>query len=281
MGRYPFETRYITLALPLWCCVYFLWSIYAPPKLNLSVRLLLLALTVVTFWGNTRFGMIYGTGVRSRLASFEGDMVAGVPSYKLVFRYWQYLHPHQDILNEYMPMLRQAGVGSFHFLQENPVFREVSIPLVPKSLNDMRWEAGTAYAAGDHAYVLFSLSKAEYACGIRFKYTYWNQDSTLPFVFLYWKGEEQKEFTKPRFGNYSATGDHANWVRGTWGQIKEPESTLTFWTCDMVKEIRLHPDLRPGVFKISELVVLVPPTGYLSDAEKADNFSSRPPWESP
>jgi hypothetical protein len=282
LGRNGFETRYVTLILPTWLCVYFIWSIYAPPRLNVLARALLLALTMVTFWPNTRFGVNYGTDVGSRLASFEREMVAGVPAYRLVFRYGQYLHPHQDILNEYMPMLRQAGVGNFRFLRENPAFREISIPLVPQSLNQVRWEAGTAYAtgSGNQSYMLFSLPKAKYTYGIRLKYTYWNEDNTLPFVFLYWRDDGQKDFTKARYGNYSATGDHANWVRGTWSQTKEPESTLTFWVCDTVKEIRIHPDLRPGVFKMSELVLLAP-TDYVSDMEKADNLSYRPPWVSP
>jgi len=283
LGRNGFETRYVTLMLPTWLCVYFICSLYAPPKSSLVARALLLALSIVAFWPNTRFGIDYGTHVRSHLASFEKEMAAGVPSYKLIFRYWQYLHPHQDILNEYMPMLRQAGVGSFRFLKEDPAFREVSIPLVPQSLNKVRWEAGTAYTTGywDESSLLFSLPKAGYAYGIRLKYTYRNEDHALPFVFLYWRDEEQKEFAKDRYGNYSATGDYANWVRGTWGQTTAPESTLTFWVCDTVKEIRLHPDLRPGVMKISELVLLTAPADQISDAEKADKVFYRPIWVSP
>ena len=283
LGRNGFETRYVTLNLPIWLCVYFIWSIHAPPKPSLRARAILLAVAIVTLWPNTRFGVDYGGDVGSRLASFEREMADGVPKHRLIFRYWQYLHPHQDILNEYMPMLRQAGVGSFRFLQERPAYREVSIPLVPQSLNKVRWEAGTAYATGqwDESYMLFSLPRAEYAYGIRLKYTYSNEDNTLPFVFLYWRDDEKKEFAKDRYGNYSATGDHANWVSGTWGQTKEPESTLTFWVCDTVKEIRLHPDLRPGVFKLSELVLLAPPAERADEAEKADRVFHRPPWVSP
>jgi hypothetical protein len=279
-GRHAFETRYVTIMLPTWLCVYFIWSVHAREKWSVWGRAILLGITLVTLWPNTRFGLDYGNDVSSRLGSFEREMAAGVPKHRLIFRYWHYLHPHHDILSEYMPMLREAGVGSFRLLQDPPAFREARIPLVPQSLNKVRWEDGTAYATGqwDESYMLFSLPKAEYAYGIRLKYTYRNEDNTLPFVFLFWRDEEQKRFTRERYGNYSATGDHANWVRGTWGQIGEPESTLTFWVCDMVKDIRLHPDLRPGVFKLSELVLLTPPTDQVSDAEKADRVFYRPPW---
>jgi hypothetical protein len=282
LGRNGFETRYVTLTLPIWCGVYFIWSIYGPPAWRVSGRLILLAFAIVVLWPNTHFGISYGSLMHSHLASFEKDMIAGVPSHRLVLRYWQYLHPHQDILNEYMPMLRQAGVGSFRFLQDSPPFRELSVPSIPQSLNHVRWENGTAYVTGswDQSYMLFSIPQAEYVAGIRIKYSYWNEDHTLPFVFLYWRDDEQKEFTKERYGNYSATGDHANWVSGTWGRTKEPGSTVTFWVCDMVKDIRLHPDLRPGVFKLSELVLLVP-TNPVHGEEKADRLSLRPPWVRP
>src|SRR5262249_28702347 len=101
VGRYGFETRYVTLRRPAWCCLYFVWSIYAPPRLSVAARAFLLVLSLATLWPNTRFGLDYGAVVRSHLAGFEREMVAGTPGYRLVFRYWQYLHPHQDILNEY------------------------------------------------------------------------------------------------------------------------------------------------------------------------------------
>src|SRR5262245_31950639 len=157
-GRNGFETRYVTLMLPVWLAVYFIWSLYGSSRWNLAMRALLLAVSVLALWPNTRFGIEYATHVRSHLAAFERDMTAGVPSHRLIFRYWQYLHVHQDILNEYMPMLRLAGVGSFRFLKDDPAFREVAIPLVPERLNKIRWDAGTAYATGywDESYALFS-----------------------------------------------------------------------------------------------------------------------------
>jgi hypothetical protein len=240
--------------------VYFVLSLYAPPRWKASARTLLMALVLATLWPNTRFGVEYGTDVRTHLADFETDMVAGVPSYGLAFRHWRYLHLHQDVLDEYMPMLRRAGVGSFSALQENPAFRKVSIPLVPQSLRDVRWDGGTAYSTGrgDASYVVFSLPIVEYAYGIRLRYSYWNEDLAPPFLSLYWRGDGHEEFTAHRSGHYSATGDRANWERGTWGRSKDPESTLTIWTCDVVKDIRIHPDVRPGVLRLFELVVLTP-----------------------
>ena len=126
----------------------------------------------------------------------------------------------------------RPGWEASPLLQENPAFRKVSIPLVPQSLRDVRWDGGTAYSTGrgDASYVVFSLPIVEYAYGIRLRYSYWNEDLAPPVLSLYWRGDGHEEFTADRSGHYSATGDRANWERGTWGRSKDPESTLTIWT---------------------------------------------------
>ncbi len=258
LGRDGFEPRYITLSVPVWCCVYFVWELYGHRKINFSVRMLLLLITCLTLWPNTQFGLAYARDLRARLGSFERDMAAGMPSYKLINRYGAYLHPHHDIPDDYMPMLHRAGVGKFRFLRENPAFHEVSVPLVPSDLNQVRWEKGTAYGTGNYPFLVFTLPENRYVCGIRLKYSYRNKEGTAPYVSIYWKGGDQDDFTQDQFWKYSPTGDRANWERGTWARLTEPESTMTVWVCDTVKQLRIHPDFKPGVFTISELVLLVP-----------------------
>ena len=51
-GRNGFETRYVTLMLPVWLAIYFIWSLYAPSRWNVAVRALLLAVSVLTLWPN-------------------------------------------------------------------------------------------------------------------------------------------------------------------------------------------------------------------------------------
>ncbi len=258
LGRDGFEPRYVTLSVPTLCCIYFVVELYVPPKIGHVLQPVLLVLVCVALWLNTNFGFAYGKELRSILGSFERDMVAGVPSYQLINRYGEYLHPHHEIPNDYMPMLRQAGVGYFQFLQENPALREVALPLVPTGLNQVRWEEGTAYATGNKPYLVFDLPDERYVSGIRLKYSYVNAEHTCPYISFYWKRSDQSDFTQDQFKKYSPTGDKANWCHGTWTQINESETTMTIWICDTVNQIRIHPDFKPGVFKVSEIVLLEP-----------------------
>lgn len=262
LGRDGFEPRYITLSVPVWCCIYFIAVIYHLPNANHKVghvlQLILLLAACAALWPNTRFGSAFAKNLRSQFNSFELEMAAGSPSHRLINRYAEYLHPHHDIPNDYMPMLRQAGVGSFRFLRNDPVFQEVSLPLTPTGLNQVRWEGGIAYGTGNRPHLVFSLPEQQYVSGVRLKYTYKNADDTCPYVSLYWKRNNQGDFTKDQFRKYSPTGDRKNWCYGTWTRINEPETTLIFWICDTVSQLRIHPDFKPGVFKLSEIVLLRP-----------------------
>lgn len=267
-SRDGFLPRYVTLAVPTMCCTYLVYDIYSPLRLNAILRAGLFTIASIALWPNTQFGVDYGANLRDQLGSFERDMVAGVPSHMLINRYGSYLHTHQDVLIDYMPMLRRAGIGQFRFLKNDPPFREVSVPVVPIQLNQVRWEGRTAYGTGRNPYLVFDLGENRYISGVRLKYSYWNNDGTSPYVSIYWKRSDQNEFTKDHFSKYSPTGDRANWTRGTWQRLSDPETTMTVWVCDTVGQLRIHPDFKPGVFKISEILLLLPP------GEKIDSQTS-------
>ncbi len=258
LGRDGFEPRYITLSVPASLCIYFVLLIYAPPKVNHVLCFILFLITSLTLWPNTRFGLAYAKDLRLHLNAFEQDMAAGVPGYQLINQYGDYLHPHHDIPTDYMPMLRQAGVGYFRFLSEDPKHGETRLPLAPTELKEVRWEEGTAYSTGASPYLVFDLPEERYVSGVRLKYTYCNAEGTCPYVALYWKSSSQRDFTSDQYKKISPTGDRANWCSVTWARVGEPETTMDVWICDKVKQVRIHPDFKPGVFKISEIVLLVP-----------------------
>ncbi len=258
-GRDGFEPRYVTLSVPIWCCVYFAIELYGPPRVNPWARLLLLGTTLVALWPNTAFGLEYGSEVRSRLGSLERDMEAGMPGYLLIHRHAHWLHADQKVPTDYMPLLRRAGVGSFRCLNDDPAFEEISLPLEPSFLSEVKWQDGTAYAAGSAPYLEFALPKDRYVCGIRIKYQHSNETNTLPYVYLSWKSQQQADFTREQSWKQSPTGDRANWEKGSWLRLHEPETTMLVWVCDKVGVIRLYPDFKPCTFRISEIVLLVSP----------------------
>src|SRR5262249_27971577 len=105
LGRYGFEPRYITLSVPVMCCVYFVWQLYGPPRARVPVQAALPAAPCLALWPNTEFATAYATDLRSRLGEFEREMESGVPCHVLIRRHAPYLHIHQEVLVDYLPLL--------------------------------------------------------------------------------------------------------------------------------------------------------------------------------
>jgi hypothetical protein len=257
MGRDGFEIRYVTLAAPVWCAVYLAWRRYGPGRWRNAAPTLLFAVSVALLIPNTVRGVEYSRDLRGGLGAFEHDLTAGVPPFQLIARYGAYLHPHPDLVGDYLPMLHDAGVGTFQLLRSDPPFVEVPIPLMPSELNEVGWRGRTARVTGAHAYLVFTLREPVRACGIRLTYRHSNATGRLPYVGIAWRGGDE-EFTREHYQKYSPTGDHANWLRGSWTRLGDPATTMTVWGCRDVAAIRIDPDFAPGTLVISKLTLLVP-----------------------
>ena len=219
MGRNGFEIRYVTLSVPAICAIYFTWSLYGAPWLRSAVRVILFATTVLVLVPNTWWGWRYADDLRSHLKAFEADMIAGSPPYQLVHDYaGTYLHPHQLIVMDYLPFLRQAGVGAFRHLCDDPPFREVSLPLKPIESNDVTFANGIPRANGMGGNLTFALPTEMNVAGIRIRYTY---TTSLPYLAIYWKSQSQADFRDDSHTKYSPTGDRANWGRITWARLQD------------------------------------------------------------
>ena len=257
LGRNGFETRYVTLALPAWCAVDFAWILYGD-RARLWVPAALTLASLAALWGNTAFGLDYARELRGQLGGFERDMAAGVPLPELLHRYGPWLHPHQDVPAHYLPMLQRAQVGSYAALQQGPAFQAIPLDLHPVDARLLTWHDSTARVIGPRPALLFRLPADRLVMGIRLRYRYRSDDGTLPYIGIRWRPGSQVEFAPERFYKYSATGDRANWERGTWDTIHDSATTLTVWISDTVREIGITPDFRPAVFQIDELSLLVP-----------------------
>ena len=138
LGRNGFETRYVTLAVPIWCAIYFVWLLYPGPNRPPAGALLALA-ALAAGWANTAFGVQYATELRGQLGAFERDLSAGVPLHELLRRYGPWLHPHQDMPERYLPMLQRAGVGRYVHLRGDTGLSEVPIDLTPVETTQLSW----------------------------------------------------------------------------------------------------------------------------------------------
>jgi hypothetical protein len=257
LGRNGFETRYVTLAVPVWCCAYFTWLLYPLRGLRFPLAGFALA-ALAALWPNTRFGLAYAQELRGWLGGFERDRDAGVPAHELIRRYGPWLHPHQDIVADYLRLLRDAGIDGYRGLRIDEPFRALPVPLGPIAAEQLEWRDSTARVAGPNPALLFQLPDDRYVEAIRLRYQYQSDDGTLPYIGVRWKPSSQSEFVPERFYKYSPTGDRANWERGAWTRLGDSVTTLTIWIGDTVRQVGITPDFRPARFKIVELSLLVP-----------------------
>jgi hypothetical protein len=113
------------------------------------------------------------------------------------------------------------------------------------------------------------LPEDQYVIGVRFTYTYSNKEGTAPCRFVYWKRSDQSYFPDDQRSQHCPTGDHANWSRGSWERLRQPEATTTVWIAATIREIKVYPDFKPSTFHLSEIVFLKPVNGATTD-EKVD-----------
>jgi hypothetical protein len=257
LGRNGFETRYVTLTLPVWCGVAFVWVLYGKPA-RFGVPAALASAALIAMVGNTGFGLDYARELRGQLGAFERDMAAGVPLHLLLHRYGPWLHPHQDVPGRYLPMLRDAGVPGYTSLREDATMLTLPLDLHPTATAELVWHDSTARVQGPTARLVFDLPRERFVTGLRLRYQYQSDDGNLPYIAIQWKRDSQREFDRERYYKYSPTGDHANWKRGTWDTIHDSATTMTVWICDTVHQIAITPDFRPAVFRIDELSLLEP-----------------------
>jgi hypothetical protein len=257
LGRNGFETRYVTLAIPIWCAVYFVWLLFPGPNRPPAGAILAVS-ALAGVWGNTAFGLQYAAELRGQLGSFERDLSAGVQLHELLHRYGPWLHPHQDTPGRYLGMLQRAGVGRYAGLRADSGLRVEPIDLRPVETAQLAWGPDSvARVQGPNPALLFRLPADRFVEGIRLRYRYRADDGTLPYIGIRWKPASQAAFVPERFYKYSPTGDRANWERGTWDTIGDSATTLTVWVGDTVREIGITPDFRPGTFRIDELSLVV------------------------
>ncbi|MEP6687278.1 MAG: hypothetical protein ABJC36_02955 [Gemmatimonadales bacterium] len=258
MGRNGFEVRYVTLAVPAWCAGYLAWALYGGPDTRRWVPRGLAAVALVTLWWNVAIGLEYGRDLHDHLAAFERDLVAGVPRRDLVRRYDPWLHPHQDVPIEYLPMLRAAGIGVYRDLRDDPPARTVALDLTPSAVGGATWHDSTMTTSADEAWVDFTLPADRYVTGLRLRYEFTSRSGVLSFVGLRWQRRGQVDYSDGNYKKFSPTGDRANWERGTWTRLADSTTTVTVVLADTIGRIRVLSNYDPGILRIRELVLLEP-----------------------
>ena len=184
-----FEPRYITLSVPILCAVYLALLTYLPKRAGRRCARRWCLCAIAAIPGNARSSVKYARDLRNHLRHFDAQMVAGVPPHILIQRHWPYLYPQQQLIADYLPMLRKAQIGDFSKLTNDPPFREVPLPMEPFRLHKMEWRDSTARSVDWESYAAFRLPTEMVVAGIRIAYNATNQRKVPPCVKLEWNGE--------------------------------------------------------------------------------------------
>jgi hypothetical protein len=238
-----FQERYITMAAPLWCWFAVVFRLYTPPNIGRLVPNILFAALCVCAWPNAQGGLRYGRAAAAQTEALSSDIIAGMPAYRIARKYTPFLHPDQDEVCRFLPILRQAGLGPFGPLRDSPSFRSTSLPVRPSHVYLARWEGNTAHVTGVDPQITFTLARPRPVAGIRIRYAHHNLQGAPARFQLSWRGPGQAEYTE--------TQRYASWNLPT-GERKE----TTIWIDDVLAQLRIQPDNQRCEFRIDEITLL-------------------------
>jgi hypothetical protein len=222
--------RYSTMTAIGIACAYLASLVYQPGGVGAGLRHLLFVVALCMLWPNTLNGISYGRELRTRFEQFEFDVRRGVPpsilanqytrSPSLLGRAWR-----KKQFGRELAMLRDAGVGWFQFLRDDPDWLE--IPLAQPATKS----AGLSYSLPQARFVYAVRLMFKYEPGPAFadlKLTWKEQPGSAPSTF---------RITLPRTGQ---------------------DDVLLAWLDSPVSQLFILPGDIPPRCQISDVTLLVP-----------------------
>jgi hypothetical protein len=138
--RMGLQSRYMSLSIPALCTLYFIPLLYSSRRQSVQQGLLFL-LALVMFGVAIPGSLAVAEPLRERRIEFESDLRDGLPRALLAERYYGGplgLYPEgSKSFAEYLGMLRDAKIGMFAGLQEDPDFHEVPLTAANSSFDPL------------------------------------------------------------------------------------------------------------------------------------------------
>jgi hypothetical protein len=129
-------------------------------------------------------------------------------------------------------------------LADLPATQELAVPLTPSAVHWVEWKAGTGKGSGEDCYLVFALPKPQWVAAVRIVCAYQSNGSPA-LLRMFWKGTDHNHFVNQRQVTFEP-------------KTRGGDETLTFLVKDTVAQIRIHPDNKPRVFTIQEIVAEAP-----------------------
>jgi hypothetical protein len=266
-----FESRYVTAAAPALCCAYLIWGMHGRPS-SYFLQMCLFVLMVMSLGVSVEAALGWAGPDHERYEAFEKDLRAGVPLSQLAQRHGS-LHTTNNPnaagdVADVLSRLQQAGIEPFRFIQGDPGYREVPLPVVPVEVNRMTWKDGIGEGSGPDSHLVFAFRQPQllgrdprlvynvpnarlvYGIRLHYAYQYAAGDTADTASFQVFWGRSARD-------NFGAEGRSFSWDV----DARPGERTTTVWVNDTIDQFRIHPDNKPCAFNLSAITLLLPAGG--------------------
>jgi hypothetical protein len=266
------------MAIPALCATYLTSILYGRPGIGELTQTTLFALSCVSFLPNFERAIFYGGNWYESQQAIERDIQAGVPPSIIAER----RHPDFGILPplpteqvaQALRRYQKLGIPQFRTMASDPDYREVEFPITPSARYKVVWRDGVCYSCSrtpEDASLAFSLDRPRFVYAIRLRCSYEDGASGVADPRMAWGPGDAVETWDgggPRVPNGEGLWVSKTPLRnplGKWGDRLHDDrtQTLTFWVNSKIDRFRIHPDTKAFAFKVSEIVLLVPPDGPL------------------
>jgi hypothetical protein len=114
-------SRYVTLAMPLFCAVYLAWIAYGRTASRTAVPAVLLAVIILASRGAYRYGHWFGSYICASVERVERGLRDREPMTVLLDRACPAIFPDREAARGYFNALKEAEVGPFAGLRDDQV----------------------------------------------------------------------------------------------------------------------------------------------------------------
>lgn len=180
-----FSPTYVTLAALTLCAVYFACGIeHKPSNRFAQAGLFMLMCLLLPF--NFQDGLENGRRRSEQMGAFVQDLLAQTPPYLLAERHVSFLIPYQmkGQFVEWLRMLRDAGIGPYRYLPDDPTPQEIPFTIASPAADDMRSHPRR---------LTFTVDDPRFVYALRLKYSCRVDPGKIAWLRVSWKRDDRKE----------------------------------------------------------------------------------------
>ena len=122
---------------------------------------------------------------------------------------------------------------------------EIPLAVVPIAINELTWKDGIAKCEGKDPFLVFALPKRRFVHAIRVEYSYGDLTALRRTIQLFWRDSGRNDFE-----GTERTATLNLWPHPT-------RKVLTIPIQDGIDQFRIDPDIKPCVFQVHKLALLV------------------------